>query len=126
MRIETPTAICPERRKYSWSAARCCIRPEGRMRIETQLVRRMQRACEHAGLGPGFSGHSPRVGMVQDLSAAGGEMPALMETGRWETEAMVYRYTRSQAAYRSAVARYYGLTPESLGRLGSQPRMEGL
>ena len=92
----------------------------------SQLGRRIRQACEHAGLGPGFSGHSPRVGMAQDLSAAGGEMPALMESGRWKSSAMVYRYTRSQEAYRSAVARYYGLAPDSAASMPAQPTMEGV
>ena len=34
-----------------------------------------------AGLGEGFSAHSLRVGMDQDLSAAGAELPELMIAG---------------------------------------------
>lgn len=91
-----------------------------------QLVNRIRSACEQAGLGSGYSGHSPRVGMAQDLAAFGGAMPELMESGRWETEGMVYRYTRSQEARRTAVAKYRGIDPESLRRLGYQPEIEGL
>ena len=47
-----------------------------------------------------FSGHLPRVGMAQDLSASGCELPELMAAGRWESPQMPARYTRSQAAAR--------------------------
>ena len=36
-----------------------------------------------AGLGNGFSGHSPRVGMAQDLAANGASATELMGAGRW-------------------------------------------
>ena len=60
-----------------------------------------------AGLGDGFTGHSGRVGMAQDLAAAGVELPALMTAGRWKSSKMPARYTEGQAAGRGAVARYY-------------------
>ena len=46
--------------------------------------------------------------MVQDLAAAGVELPALMTAGRWKSSRMPGRYTERQAAGRGAVARYYG------------------
>ena len=64
----------------------------------SQIGRRIARACEVAGFPGAFSGHSPRVGMAQDLAANGTELPALMEAGRWESPTMPARYTRSQAA----------------------------
>ena len=73
-----------------------------------QLGQRLKAAARSAGLGDSFSGHSPRVGMAQDLSAAGMELPALMEAGRWSSLSMPSRYTRNQALSRGAVARYYG------------------
>ena len=73
----------------------------------SQIGRRIARSCETAGFPGGYSGHSPRVGMAQDLAASGAELPALMEAGRWESPTMPARYTRSQAAERGAVARYY-------------------
>ena len=73
----------------------------------SQIGRRVRAAARAAGLGDGFSGHSMRVGMAQDLSAAGAELRALMEAGRWSTSAMPARYTEAQAAARGAVARYY-------------------
>ena len=64
-------------------------------------------AAEAAGLGEGFTGHSGRVGMAQDLVKSGVELPALMTAGRWKSSKMPARYTERQAADRGAVARYY-------------------
>ena len=72
-----------------------------------QISRRIKAAAKTAGLGGGFSGHSPRVGMAQDLSAAGAELPELMTAGRWDSPTMPARYTEGQAAGRGAVARYH-------------------
>ena len=72
-----------------------------------QIGRRIKRAAAAAGLGDGFSGQSPRVGMVQDLMAAGAELHGLMLAGRWKTSAMPARYAHNQAAGRDAVAKYY-------------------
>ena len=65
-------------------------------------------AAQAAGLGEGFTGHSGRVGMAQDLVKSGVELPALMTAGRWKSSKMPARYTERQAAGRGAVARYYG------------------
>ena len=46
-----------------------------------------------AALGNGFSGHSPRGGLAQDLAASGAAMPALCVS--------------AQSAGRGAVAKYY-------------------
>ena len=73
----------------------------------SQLGRRIRRAAQAAGLGDGYSGHSGRVGMAQDLSASGVQLPALMQAGRWKSSAMPARYTERQAADRGAVAKYY-------------------
>ena len=51
------------------------------------------RRAQAAGLGKGFSGHSGRVGMAQDLAATGVELPALMTAGRWKSAKMPARYT---------------------------------
>ena len=74
---------------------------------ESQIGRRVKAACQAAGLGDGFTGHSGRVGMAQDLAAAGVELPALMQAGRWQSSRMPARYTERQAADQSVVARYY-------------------
>ena len=73
----------------------------------SQISRRIKSATKMAGLGEGFSGHSPRVGMAQDLSAAGAKLPELMTAGRWDSPTMPARYTEAQAAGRGAVARYH-------------------
>ena len=62
----------------------------------SQIGRRADAAALAAGLGERFSGHSMTVGMAQDLSAAGAELPALMQAGRWSTSAMPARYTEAQ------------------------------
>ena len=72
-----------------------------------QFSRRIKAATKMAGLGDGFTGHSPRVGMAQDRSAAGAELPELMTAGRWDSPTMPARYTEGQAAGRGAVARYH-------------------
>ena len=72
-----------------------------------QISRKIKAATKIAGLGDGFSSHSARVGMAQDLSAAGAELPELMTAGRWDSPTMPARYTEAQAAGRGAVARYY-------------------
>ena len=74
---------------------------------------RVKAAAEAAGLGEGYTGHSGRVGMAQDLVKSGVELPALMTAGRWKSSKMPARYTERQAADRGAVARYY---QESGGR----------
>ena len=71
----------------------------------SQISRRIKAATKMAGLGEGFSAHSPRVGMAQDLSAA--ELPELMTAGRWGSPTMPARYTEAQTVGRGAVARYY-------------------
>ena len=71
----------------------------------SQIGRRVNAAAKAAGLGDGFTGHSGRVGMAQDLAAV--ELPALMPAGRWKSSKMPARYTEGQAAGRGAVARYY-------------------
>ena len=73
----------------------------------SQIGRRIKAAAKVASLGEGYSAHSPRVGMAQDLSADGAELPALMTDGRWTSPAMPAKYTEAQAASRGAVARYY-------------------
>ena len=72
-----------------------------------QIARRIKKAAQTAGLGDGFSGHSPRVGMARDLARAGTELPSLMTAGRWSTASMPAHYIRNETAGRGAVAQYY-------------------
>ena len=73
----------------------------------SQISKRIKRAALAAGLGEGFSGHSPRVGMAQDLARAGIELPSLMTAGRWRSPMMPALYTRNETASRGAVAQFY-------------------
>ena len=52
----------------------------------------------------GLSGHSARVGAAQDLVAAGIELPAILQAGRWKSTAMVNRYGERLLAKRSGAA----------------------
>ena len=76
-----------------------------------QIGRRVSAGARAAGLDKGFTGHSGRVGMAQDLAQdlakTGAELPALMTAGRWKSSTMPARYTERQTADRGAVARYY-------------------
>ena len=75
--------------------------------VSDKLSRRVKAATKMAGLGDGFSAHSPRVGMAQNPSAAGAELPEPMTAGRWESPTMPARYTQAQAAGKGVVAQYY-------------------
>lgn len=72
-----------------------------------QISRRIAAACEAAGLGKGYSGHSLRVGAAQALAAANISLAGIMENGRWQSARMPARYTRNAAAAQSAMARLY-------------------
>ena len=76
-----------------------------------QISTRIKQAANAAGLGDGFSGHSPRVGMARDLVRAGIELPSLMTAGRWRSPAMPAHYARNEIAGRGAVAQFYGARP---------------
>lgn len=52
----------------------------------------------------GLSGHSARVGAAQDMIAAGIELPAILQAGRWKSTAMVNRYGERLLARRSGTA----------------------
>ena len=72
-----------------------------------QIARRIKQAASAAGLGDGFSGHSPRVGMARDLARAGTELPRLMTAGRRRSPRMPALYTRNESVARGAVAQHY-------------------
>ena len=73
-----------------------------------QIGRRISSAAAAVGLGGGYTGHSARVGMAQDLARSGTELPALMTAGRWQSPTMPARYTRAEQAGRGTIARFYG------------------
>ena len=63
-----------------------------------QIGRRISSAAAVVGLGEGFTVHSARVGMAQDLARSGAELPALMTAGLWQSPTMPARYTRAEQA----------------------------
>ena len=83
-------------------------REPGSALSESAIARAIDRAARRAGLGAGFSGHSPRIGMALDLSRTGMATHAIQQAGCWASPAMVVRYTRSESAGRGAVAAFYG------------------
>ena len=74
----------------------------------SQVPRIFKSMARRAGLPKavvdGLSGHSARVGATQDMIAAGIELPAILQAGRWKTAAMVSRYGERLLARRSAAA----------------------
>ena len=54
-----------------------------------------------------MSGHSARVGMAQDLVAAGTDLAGVMQAGRWRSAQMPARYSSKLLAKDGAVARLY-------------------
>ncbi|MYH71139.1 MAG: tyrosine-type recombinase/integrase [Acidimicrobiia bacterium] len=71
------------------------------------VARRLKAVARTAGIdAENISTHSPRVGMAQDLAAAGFDMAAIMVAGRWSTPAMVALYTRRLAAADSTIAKH--------------------
>ena len=63
-----------------------------------------RRAGLPAAVVQGLSGHSARVGAAQDMIAAGIELPAILQAGRWKSTAMVNRYGEQLLARRSGAA----------------------
>ena len=74
----------------------------------SQVPRIFKAMARRAGLPPeiadGLSGHSARVGAVQDMVAGGIELPAILQAGRWKTTTMVNRYGERLLARRSGAA----------------------
>ena len=73
------------------------------------IARRIRAAARHAGIlnWRRFSGHSPRVGMAQDLHGAGLDDTSIALAGRWADVRTVKGYLRGIRARNGAVARYY-------------------
>ena len=67
-----------------------------------QIAKRIQQACDQAGLVGPYSGHSGRVGMAQRMVRAGAPLPAVQRQGRWKSPAMPARYTRNEDAGQAA------------------------
>ena len=96
----------------------------------SQIYLRVKTAAAAANLGEQLREHSIRVGMAQDLSAAGAELPELMTTGRWGSPTMPTKYPEAQAVGRWVVAQYYSGGPggqrlRSAGTDGRRPEDPG-
>lgn len=63
-----------------------------------RISQRVKLAAEQAGLGPGFSSHSGRVGLARTMAANGAPINMTMLQGRWKTAETVARYTRAEDA----------------------------
>ncbi len=66
--------------------------------------RAIQRVMKTIGHTDNVSGHSLRVGMTQDLTAAGVSLPAIMQSGGWKSPRMPARYASQLHSQRGAVA----------------------
>lgn len=71
-----------------------------------QIGRRLRAAGKRIEV-EGLSGDSGRVGMARDLVRHGATLPEVMQSGRWDTPAMVSHYRRAETAGHSAVARFH-------------------
>ena len=72
------------------------------------LNRRIKAAAQAAGIDPSnITTHSPRIGLAQDLAAAGDSMPALMLAGRWKSADTVARYIKHLAADHTPLAQHH-------------------
>ena len=69
--------------------------------------------CKEAGHDPdeikATSGHSTRVGMAQDMAAAGIDLAGIMQAGNWKSLTMVARYIERLSALSGAAARLAAL-----------------
>ena len=74
----------------------------------SQVPRIYKRMARRAGLRGAIvdtlAGHSTRVGAVQDMIACGIGLPAILQSGRWQTTRMVQRYGERLMARRSGAA----------------------
>ncbi len=59
------------------------------------IATRIQSVTAAAGLGEGYSGHSPRIGMAVRMHRKGAPLTAIMRQGRWTSANMVARYLRN-------------------------------
>ena len=87
---------------------------------KSSIYNRIRSVCELAGLKGRYGGHSARIGMAQDLMAAGVSLGALMVAGRWKSTKMAARYTQNVAAGQGAVAQWYDRDPER-GQIKTNP-----
>ena len=56
------------------------------------ISRSIARLAQQAGLKGDYSGHSPRIEMVQDLARLGALLTGIQDAGRWKDPSMPARY----------------------------------
>ena len=71
------------------------------------VAKRIKSACERAGLNGRYAGHSPRIGMTQDLVANDQSNSSIMHAARWDDPRMPAYYARKLQASRNAVSRWH-------------------
>lgn len=86
------------------------------------LGERIKAVCKAAGLEDGFTSHSLRIGMAQELAVAGFGMPLIMLAGRWKKPEMVYYYIRNLKVDESAVALLHQMRADGRFRLSHETR----
>ena len=74
---------------------------------QASIVEHIKFACEFAGIPGRFGGHSPRIGMAEDLAMAETSHVKLSHAGRWGDPTMAIHYTRGIEASKGAVAQYH-------------------
>ena len=84
------------------------------------IAEHIKLACEFAGIPGRFGGHSPRIGMAEDLAIADTSQTKLSHAGRWENPTMAIHYTRRIDAAKGAVADWHKRDKET-GRVGRSP-----
>ena len=84
------------------------------------IANHIKRACEFAGIPGRFSGHSPRIGMAEDLAIVDTTHVKLSHAGRWENPTMAIHYTRRIEASKGAVSQWRQLVKET-GHLERSP-----
>lgn len=73
------------------------------------VSRVFKRMAKAAHIEADVSGHSARVGVTQDMLAAGFGVAEIMQAGRWKSAAMPARYGENQMARRGAAAKLAAL-----------------
>ena len=84
------------------------------------IVDHIKRACEFTGIPGRFGGHSPRIGMAEDLAIADTSEIKLSQAGRWENPTMAVHYTRRIDTAKGAVAEWHKRDKET-GRVERSP-----
>ena len=81
------------------------------------ISRRVQAACEAAGLEGRFGTHSMRIGMAQELALAGFGLTMIMQAGRWGSPEMPAYYIRELRVPETAVAELHRMWEDGRRRV---------